>query len=108
MAADHWYLSLNRIRSLLIVIILTWSNSVDPDAHVHEVAGYGKRHADYSALAGGVGGLAPLAVLGRYAGRVDDHPALAIKVRLVLVHHLGTEADHVEGAHCVHLQMIWM
>src|SRR5215213_9386747 len=48
----------------------------DPDAVLGEVAGDREGHADDPTLAGGVGGLADLAVERRDARGVDDDPAL--------------------------------
>src|SRR5438105_348817 len=74
--------------------------------HAHtqlgQVAGDGQRHPDDTALRGGVGRLADLAVEGRHRRRVDHDAALAVRARRVLRHVHGREADAVEGPDQVH------
>src|SRR5215213_4770796 len=74
-----------------------------PDAAGGELPRHGQREGDDPALGGGVGGLPDLAVVGRHACRVDDHPALAVFVRLVLRQLRDGEAEDVEGSDEVYL-----
>src|SRR5574337_1460878 len=76
----------------------------DPDAMAGQFAGNRQGHGHHSALGGGIGGLAELAVEGRYGGGADDHSALAAGVGFVPAHDLGRQPDHVEAAHQVDLQ----
>ena len=66
----------------------------------------GKRHADDARLRGRVGGLADLPVEGRGRRGVHDDAALAVRVRRVLRHLGGREAQHVEAADQVDLDRL--
>src|SRR5690349_9649634 len=59
-------------------------DGADPDAELGEIARDRKRHADHAALGGRVGGLTDLPLERGHGGGVDDHPALALAVGLVL------------------------
>src|SRR3546814_4361385 len=58
-----------------------WGDAVDADAGGGEVAGDGEGHADDTALGGGVGDLADLAVEGGHRGDGDDGALLVVRQR---------------------------
>ncbi|MCY1538491.1 hypothetical protein D9M68_740350 [compost metagenome] len=76
-------------------------NGHHPNAVARQFAGDRQGHADHAALRGGIGGLADLPVEGRHRGGVDDHAALAAGIGRVLLHGLGGQAQHIEGANQV-------
>jgi hypothetical protein len=59
-------------------------------------------HADHATLGGRIRGLTDLAFVGGDAGGVDDHAALAVFARRVVLHDLGGGLGHVEAADQVH------
>src|SRR6266508_3236719 len=70
----------------------------DADAHFGQIARDGQSHADDAALGGRVGGLTDLAVEGGHRRRIDDHPALAFLIGLILGHVRRGQPDAVESA----------
>src|SRR5215211_5970146 len=77
-----------------------------PYAARGEFAGHRERERYDAALRSGVGGLPDLAVVGGDARGIDDDPALAFIVRLVLGQPDGGETDDIEGAYEVDLDRL--
>src|SRR5687768_3637845 len=70
----------------------------DADPLGGEIACEWQRHPGDTGLGGGVGRLPDLAVEGRVRGRVDDHAARALIVRLAFGDLRRREREDVEGA----------